>query len=256
MMKTLRHLHCFRLPTNYTEADAYLRQRWETVQLLAIYQHYFPSKMPGGWTTNQEKLLPQGESPYSEAELQCFALLDKADLFPFSRDYVLMCADEGGRSPTIPLYTAGIDHWDRPVSDYGIGWQILLTLTEPLIGMEGETDLDPESISLLNKARRSGSVSLRLMNALCQSEEAPLHALPTAIRMIEHSTENAFLDPTDEMPCEDMFWEVEDVALLVQHWQEAQAMLEQTDELAEWLASDRQRIRKVVDLWNRSIVTS
>jgi hypothetical protein len=94
------------------------------------------------------------------------------------------------------------------------------------------------------------------MDELCRAEEAPLCYLPIAFRMIDHSTNNAFLDPTDEMPCEDMFWDLDDIALLTQHWAEAQTMIEQTNELSEWLAADPQRLRKVVDLWNQAQSTT
>lgn len=249
---SLQRLRCYQLPTSYADADAYLRKRWETVQLLAIHQKYFPTKLEASWATDQDKLLPQDEDSYSEAELNCIKLIDD-ELFPFAIDHLLTCADEGERLSTIPLYAYGIDRWDRPISDFELGWQMLLQLVEPLPLWETESAIEADVLSLLGQATR-GSVSLSRMEELCRVEEEPLRALPTALRMIDHSTQNAFLDPTDEMPCEDMFWDLEDVALLAKHWEEAQMMTEQTDALAKWLAADPLRVRKVVDLWNTSIV--
>lgn len=250
---SLQRLRCYQLPANYAEADDYLRERWETIQLLAIYQKYFPTKFPTAWTKDQDKLIPQDEDSYSEAELHCIELID-AELFPFALDHLLCCAEEGERLRTIPLYPYGIDLWNRPLSDYEPGWQMLLQLVEPIIEREGESDLNAGVLSILEQTSHTGSVSLPCMDELCRAEAEPLRALPTALRMINHSTENAFLDTTDDMPCEDMCWDLEDVALLTQHWKEAQTMMEQTDALAEWLTADQERIRKVVDLWNRSIV--
>jgi hypothetical protein len=248
---SLQRLRCYQLPTGYTDADCYLQQRWETIQLLAIFQKYFPAKLPPAWAADQDKLLPQNEEPYSEAELACIRLIN-SELFPFALDHLLDCADEGERLSTIPLYAYGIDQWERAFSDFEPGWQILLLLADPVdeVGVE---ELSVEVRAALAQATRTETVSLSRMDELCQSEEEPLRALPIALRMINHSTENAFLDPTDEMPCEDMFWDLEDVALLIQHWKEADAMMKQTDVLTEWLAADPQHVKKAVDLWNRSV---
>ncbi len=251
---SLQRLYRYQLPTNYHDADTYLRQRWETIQLLAIHQKYFPTKLPTDWTKDQDKLLPEDKNTYSEVELNCIKFIDDK-LFPFALDHLLMCADEGERLSTIPLYAYGIDRWERPFSDFEPGWQMLLLLVEPCdeVGVE---ELGTEVLEILGQVRRTGSVSLDQMDELCQSEEEPLRYLPTAMRMIDHSTGNAFLDPTDEILCEDMFWDLEDVALLARHWTEAQIMTEQTDVLAKWLAADLQHLRKVIDLWNRSQITN
>jgi len=71
--------------------------------------------------------------------------------------------------------------------------------------------------------------------------------------MLDHETENAFLDPTDEMPCEDLFWELADIELLAEHWREAEVMMQQAEQLTEWLAAEPTRLRKVIELWNRAL---
>ena len=256
---SLRRLYSYRLPATVVEADAYLQQVRETGHLLAIFQHYFSSQFPTAWTQDQDALLSRRETGsacvYSEAELRCLILIED-QLFPFAIDHLLMCAEDGERLSTIPLSPHGIDQWNRPISDFELGWQMLLLLGEPceVVAM---VELSPDIVEILAQAKREGRCSLRRMEELCQSEEEPLRYLPKAFRMINHSTENAFLDPTDEMPCEDMFWNGEDVALLKEHWAEAQTMMKHIDALTQWLADEpQQRLRKVVDVWNQSLTAN
>src|SRR5436309_15275656 len=78
----------------------------------------------------------------------------------------------------------------------------------------------------------------------------PISYLPTAIQMLDHDTGNLFLDPTDDSPVDDATWTLADIELLAQHWEEAQALRAKADQLADWLAADPARFRKVVDAWN------
>ncbi len=248
---SFQHVRCYLLPTNVSEAERYLRHRQETAHLITVYHKYFPQEFPRDWMRDQDKLLPEDENTYSEAELSCIRLIEER-LFPFALDHLLMCADEEERLSTIPLWPYGIDLWNRPWSDFEPGWQMLLLLVE-----DSEEAGEDEQVrcvrDILRQAARSpGGLSLNRLTDLCQGEEAPLCYLPIALRMINHSTDNAFLDPTDEMPCEDMFWHLDDIALLAQHWAEARTMIEQANELSDWLAADPQRLRKVVDLWNQA----
>jgi hypothetical protein len=221
---------------------------------MAVHHKYFPHEFSHDWMADQDKLLPAHENAYSEAELNCIRLID-ARLFPFALDHLLLCLDEDEqRLPTIPLWSFGIDRWDRPWSDFEPGWQMLLLLVDDVEEV-GEDELSRCVREILAEARQT-TISLERIDALCQAETAPLCYLPIALRMINHSTENAFLDPTDDMPCEDMCWNLDDIALLRQHWIEAQKMMEQTNELSEWLAADPQRLRKVVDLWNQAQKTT
>jgi hypothetical protein len=252
---SFQHVRRYLLPRNISEAEQYLRHRRETAHLMVVYQKYFPQEFPPDWTRDQDKVLPENENTYSAAELNCIRLIEER-LFPFALDHLLTCADEGERLSTIPLWPFGIDLWNQPWSDFEPGWQMLLLLIED--AEEAGEDEQVRSIrDILRQAVRSPrSFSLSHLTELCQDEDAPLCYLPIAIRMIEHSTNNAFLDPTDEMPCEDMFWDLDDIALLARHWAEAQTMIEQTNELSDWLAADPQRLRKVVDLWNQAQSTT
>lgn len=247
---SLEHLRRYRLPATFAEAETYLRWRRETVHLLTIYQKYFPEDFPQRWALDQETLLPASTDTYSESELACLRLIE-ARLFPFALDHLLQCCEEGERLSTIPLWSFGIDRWNQPLQDFSPGWQLLLLLIE---GAENELDLDADVLDALQQLERSPrGLSLPHLETLCQLAEAPLTYLPVALRMLDHSTENAFLDPTDELPCEDLFWEVADIELLAEHWREAEVMIQQAEQLTEWLAAEPSRLRKVIALWNDAL---
>src|SRR5579883_2930793 len=247
---SLEHLRRYRLPTTFAEAETYLRWRRETLHLLTIYQRYFPDGFPQEWALDQEKLLPASADTYSESELSCLKLIE-ARLFPFALDHLLECCEEGERPSSIPLWSFGIDLWNPPLQDFSPGWQLLLPLVEEI---EDELDLDADVLDALQQLERSHRrLSLSQLETLCQQVEAPLAYQPVALRMLEHSTGNAFLDPTDEMPCEDLFWELADIELLAEHWREAEVMMQQAEQLTEWLAAEPTRLRKVIDLWNNAL---
>ena len=248
---SLQRLRHAQLPMTADSAYTYLYHRQETAQLLAIYQSYFPNEFPAEWSSDQEKLLPKDEASYSEAEIKCLELIEER-LFPFAFEYLTMCADEGERLSTIPLYPYGMDLWSRSFSDFDLGWQILISIYEPQL-----SELDGPLALITGQAKRPASgFPLANLEVLCQRQEVPLLYLPIALLRLDHSTENAFLDTTDEMPCEDMFWCEEDVALLAEHWKQAQTIMDQTDALSEWLSADPEsHTRKVVDLWNQAIMT-
>ncbi len=248
---SLQRLRRAQLPTRVASAHTYLYHRRDTAQLLSIYQRYFPDEFPAPWMNDQEKLLPKDEASYSEAELKCLELIE-GRLFPFALEYLTMCANEGERLSTIPLSPYGMDLWSRSFSDFDPGWQILIAIYEPRL-----SELDGSLAGITGQAKRpTNGFPLANLDVLCQSQKAPLRYLPIALLMLDHSTENAFLDTTDEMPCEDMFWCKEDVALLAEHWKLAQTMREQTDALSEWLTVDPEpHTRKVVDLWNQALMT-
>jgi hypothetical protein len=246
---SLERLRRAQLPKTWASAQSYLYHRLDTTQILTIYQSFFPNEFPDIWMLDQEKLLPKDENSYSEAELACFKLIEER-LFPFAHEYLMMCADEGERLSTIPLYPYGMDLWNRPLSDFDPGWLILIALFEPQL-----LELDGPEASIIGQAKRppTGGFPLAHLDSLCQKQEEPLRYLPLALLRLDHATENAFLDTTDEMPCEDMSWCEQDVALLAAHWKRAQTIMDQTDALAQWCASDLQHLRKVVDLWNQAI---
>jgi hypothetical protein len=124
---SLQRVRCYQLPKSFSEADLFLRRLRETVHLMVVYHTNFPEEFPRDWRADQQKLLPEDENTYSEAELNSLRLIEER-LFPFALEHLLMCADEGERLATIPLWPYGIDHGERPISSFVPGWRMLLLL--------------------------------------------------------------------------------------------------------------------------------
>lgn len=166
---SLQRLRCSQLPKNCSEADLFLRQLRETVHLMTVYHAFFPEEFPPDWSVDQQKLLPEDENTYSEAELSCLRLIEER-LFPFALDHLLMCADEGERLSTIPLWSYGIDHGERPLSSFEPGWRMLLLLVE-MTEEEGGEELGPHVLEILGQAKHLGrGISLEWLDTLCQQE--------------------------------------------------------------------------------------
>src|SRR5260370_4997513 len=124
-----QRLRCYHPPKNFSQADLSLRQLRQTVHLMAVYHSCFPEEFPRDWMTDQQMVLPENENTYSEAELSCLRLIEER-LFPFALEHLLMCAEEGERLSTIPLWSYAIDLGERPLSSFEPGWRMLLLLIE------------------------------------------------------------------------------------------------------------------------------
>lgn len=247
-------LRRYLLPRTYEEAQDYLQARFHTLSLLSVFHHSFPGEFLSAWRSDQAVLLPQEDQLYSRAELECLRLIEDR-LFPFALEHLLMCADDGERLNTVPLYAHGIDLWYRGLSDYEPGWQVLILLFEPGILEnldEGEQqEIGAERLAILRQAsRESLDGALDECAQRCRQEGAPLDALPIAYRMLRHETGNVYLDATDDEPCEGMCWDVAAIELLATQWKEAQTMDEQVNALGKWLVADVTHLKKAVALWN------
>jgi len=163
---SLQRLRCYHLPKTFSQADFSLRQLRQTVHLMAVYHSCFPEEFPRDWMTDQQKMLPEDENTYSEAELNCLRLIEER-LFPFALDHLLMCADEGERLSTIPLWSYGIDRGERPLSSFEPGWQMLLLLVE-MTQEEGVEELGADVLTILGQAKHMGrGISLACLDTLC-----------------------------------------------------------------------------------------
>lgn len=250
----LSRLARYQLPHTVAEAETSLVRWQETVTLLVTCHRFVPVPLQGpistAWAGKQENLLPGPDEPYSAVELACLALIEDF-VFPFAREHLELCAAEGERLGTIPLHPFGIDYWTYGFEQYNKGWEMLALLNRNVTPGE-VSELDPRVARAFSRATyyTRESWSWPVFEAVCQAAPEPLSFLPVAIKMLDHSTNNLFLDPTDEMPVDDATWTLADMELLAREWKEAQTMLEQGDQLTEWLAATASRLRKVVDLWN------
>ena len=251
----LKYLSRYLLPRTIEEAEDYLSRRLETATLFFACGRHLPlifeKRFPTEWARDQEKILPpDADTPYSEGELKCLELIAE-HLFPFAYEHLEMVAqDEGERMSVIPLYSFGIDLWNEGPGDLSPGWKMLALLNRDI---SAHDEAVPRCVlSALREARPYAreAWSWEVFRATCATFGEPLSYLPIAIQMLDHDTGNLFLDPSDDAPVEDATWTLSDIELLTEHWKEAQTLHAKADQLADWLATDPQRFRKVVDVWN------
>jgi hypothetical protein len=253
----LKYLPRYLLPRTIEEAEDYLSRRLETATLFFVCDRHLPlifeRRFPGEWVADQEKILPpDADTSYSQGELKCLELIAE-HLFPFAYEHLEMVAhDEGERLCVIPLYSFGIDLWNYGLGELSPGWKMLALLNRDIAPQNG---IVPRcALTALKEARpyTREAWSWDVFRATCADCEEPLSSLPVALQMLDHDTGNLFLDPSDDAPVEDATWTLSDIELLAQHWKEAQDLRMKADQLADWLAEDPRRFRKVVDLWNLS----
>lgn len=242
------------LPRTLEEAKRYLAGRLETADLLAACEQCAPGQFPAP-LSDQESLLSRADTSYSPGEWKCFELIDR-HWFPFAIDFLEEQASLGERFPTIPLYSYGIDPWTAGFSEleHGDGWQIIARLNQDVALDAG---FAPDVVTILRKTLPfvPATWSWKTLDRVCSLAPPPLSFLPTAIRLLDHATDNLFLDPTDETPLDDAPWTLESMHLLAEHWKAAQLLLEQGHAISAWLMRSREHVRKVVDLWNLALWT-
>jgi hypothetical protein len=258
----LEHLQCYLMPEDIDEADTHLCQLLSTIELLEVGWRYFRTRLQKAWNANPGRLLPDPGKPYSALERLVLEWME--ELFPYNRDYIEDVALEGERLPYIPLYDIGLDLedlFDRSVTiEHVQGWRFLFLLDRNspegvTPEEEEEYELDSHMVEALFNAQRysSSSWSWKRLDEECRLAPRPLCYLALAIRMIERSTGNLFLDPSPEMPVDDAEFNLHDVALLIRHWRQAHRIRQKADQLVGWIEAHPAHCRKVVDLWNRSL---
>ena len=191
--------------------------------------------------------------PYSPKEIEFLELVDQK-LFPIYLDYYL---DGEEREETIYIPNFGPDSWGMEWDDLHGGWQILLKLTGHLeVGrFKDVEDCHQAALAEIFMTLEGSQVDWAKLEERCRSQEEPLASLPLAFEMLEHDTGNIFLDPTDETPADNLEWAVTDIDFLIQQFEQAQAMLDKTNKLLDWLTTSPAHLQEVINLWNECLTT-
>lgn len=98
----------------------------------------------------------------------------------------------------------------------------------------------------------SQRVEWKRLEKVFSKAEAPLRYFPNCIRCVGRFTGNVFFDSSWEEPLDGFDWTIESLTLLREEWQKAKRLLEQEQELDDWLTEDPSRIGQIVALWNRA----
>lgn len=256
LIDPLRYLPRFQLPKTIEEAEEYVSWRLETATLLWVCARYLPGAFPLELAGDQELLLPSRRVPWSVGEYKCHELLGER-LLPFSIDSPeMMAMEEDARMSYIPILPEGLDHWTNGFDEYNKGW-LMLGLLDRQASSTDLGGLPQEARAALTHAHPYHGISWceEDIVEVCNRAGTPYNALPTAIHILDHSTENVYLDPTYDMPLEDNFaWgDREAFEYLIFEWEEAQEMMGRAEHLTEYLVAHPSHLRKVVDLWNLAL---
>jgi len=265
-------LRQYQFIVNSSKALDYLETQLNTYQLLALYQHFFPSE----WSTSQTSLyLPVNEgnsktvSPenhHSPRELE-FITLVYTHLFPMSFWAVESAHEE--RLQAIPITSMGVDwQMEEGIENLRMGWKLLLPFSKE--GRYWLDDVEPEGGEWFNGEFETHQVSYKdiyhpdridykRLRRLCCELTTPLQFLALALKLLDHETENLWLDEhPDEMNyglyASSLPWSKSSINLLRRKWKQASRILEAVYLLIEWLETDiKTHAQLLLQLWTHAL---
>ena len=257
---------------NPSNALSYLETQLNTYQLLALYQHFFPSE----WAVSQTSLYlpinesnPKTTSPenhHSPRELE-FITLVYTHLFPMSFWAVESAHEE--RLQSIPITSMGVD-WqiEEGIENLRMGWKLLIPFSKE--GRYWLDDVEPEGGEWFNSEFETHQVSYedihhpdridhKRLRRLCCELTTPLQFLALALKLLDHETENLWLDEhPDEMNyglyASSLPWSKSSINLLHRKWRQASRILDAAYLLIEWLETDmKTHAQLLLQLWTRAM---
>lgn len=246
LSETVAVIGAFQLPTSLDEALDYLGLFGSIFTFLSLYEAYFPEE----YARSTAAILPEEGEPYSEREREFLRLVD-ARLFPLPLDYLLsVCAAEE-REQSIPVMPYGVDWWNESFEDLPLGWQLLLWLCGEVTTETLRQTLPAIDEELFSFSIREGKIQHETLQRRCSELGGPLAHLPLALLMLYHDTDCAFLDVTDDAPCEMLDWCKEHMDLLAEHHRRGMEIDASVASLMQWIEADPARhFREVIEIWN------
>ncbi len=248
-LTALEALRRYRLPLPFADAHDYLCRTLQSIQLLSLYRIYFPEE----YARSKKRPFPTDEEAYSPMETEFVELVDER-LFPLHTEFMLYGSGPDERSIVIPVRSLGMDWWNVDYDDLSPGWRLILFLVGEMHGDDltlHQPELRPGGDSPL-RGLVWQNVEWDIFEERWKKAAQTLHpsvaSVPLAVKMAYHDTENAFLDTTDEMPLEDCYWNREDMDFLITHYRQADTMIDQINELLEWLGADPEHLQAVLSL--------
>ncbi|MFN6474027.1 MAG: hypothetical protein RMY36_030730 [Nostoc sp. SerVER01] len=213
-----KNLHHLVLPNNIGDAVSYLNRLDWLINLHKIYQHFFPEEYEAhlcDWTDGN--LINEIASRW---ELNLFELID-SNLF--SLPYPMLEGEEP--FPMIPVWPIYQEWWNSDAEDLPVSFQLVLSLSgniDPPVWME-DIFFEPD-----------GEFNEQKLKALCEQVEYPLSVLPKVVEVVDNSTNNVWMDSTQEYYPE-FDWTIEQMEMLRTHWLEAHDICSQIADLDDWL---------------------
>ncbi len=222
-----------------SQAAEFLGMLDSTVDLLCLFQHYFPAQFQQAMQQRVPFLPEKGES-YSGLELQFFKLVDE-HLFPLPFDVVSGDPfDDRVYVFRIPVLPFGIDVDCSGYDELDLGWLLLFYLLGTLEEQDLRAYAQLREDTLLQQIPRTGlgEVSRSLLELRCQAQGGPIAYLPQAVAMALNDTGTIWLDASMEEPIDDAFWTRTDVDELSRQYLLALDIAEKAASFAAWLEED------------------
>jgi len=239
------------------DAESFLEHLLTTMDLLHLFQHYFPNEFQAA----QEKhlsFLPEDRFSYSQFEAQFFSLVNQ-HLFPLPL-YDMAYNDpwgEGEYASVIPVEPFGMDRYeDEGYEELPLGWQLVLyllrILDEECVRANGIYEDDDLFAIELPEAGKAMNWSL--FDARCRAQGGPIAYLPLVIEMLDNDTGSVWLDATLESPCTDAIWTLECVDALHEQYLLALDIQAKAMSFCDWLEERPvPRLAAVVRLWKSCV---
>jgi len=232
-MNYLLQLRNYQIPLSAVDCLTYLAQLDQSSNLLHFYQHYFPQK----WQESTQKI---NTNQISELIKQFFCLVDQ-HLFPLNLDEI----DEN-----FELYLVKIPfisyswNWDYENSeDWTKEELFLLCITQAELAEQLILDgVEIPDFPFLNQ-----EINWQQLAGKCAKENPPLSYLFNVMCLINHCTETIWLDLSAEEYI-DFEWNQENIEELTQDWHKAQTIIEQKNQLCEWLSNSPQNYHQIINL--------
>lgn len=247
--QAVQHLKRYHL-LNAGRAVQRLHSLVESAETMQLYQHYFPTN----YAASDKQWMPDLGSgqAYGPRELEFMEQIGR-HLFPIANEWMEEAEE---RFYSIPIDSQAINAED--VREQRPGLQALIGLiggaysdvdwTTLLASSPGSlpplTDLDTE---------RQYEVDWNQFEARCARLGRSLRKIGAALAVVGYSTGTVWLDYTDEMMSYggfDLPWTVEAIDELTAEWQKAEKMLDDLDEVLDWLEARPGRIGRLVAVWN------
>lgn len=235
----ITRLHALRLPT-----PSAALQKLDEVRALTTPMRVFAELFPDDYAASLG-----AASPLDRA-LDQFIVLVQQKYFAVL-DYALE-----DRLPGIPIggYMS-IEWWNDSPEDYVSA----LRLGCALLGAYHSGDEDElwSSLGWLGgpggPVADPGDLHPDALEHLCAQEDGPATYLLETLQILDHATDNVWLDVSSEQSLELFDWTTENVLSLAEQWREASEAWKHVGELSTWIDERAtERVEHLVGLWNAS----
>lgn len=238
----LANIRSFKIPITYLAAIIYLENLSERVNLLSLYQKIFPEQ----WLESTIHIDKQSHpaSTYLDREIEFINLVNE-NLFPieYIDEIEFSCEHD-----SILVSPQRVEWWYEDFEEIEYSEKFLLSLMGQGYNInqwELNFGFTPDYIAPAEE------IYFEKLGKLCRRYKSPLQYLDTAIRIIDYSTENIWLDITCETS-DWLEWTYENIIFLGQKWKEAVSMMEKSNKLTHLLETSLHTRKAAVKIWNQA----